>query len=216
MKFWNWLKNDGSEREMRIGGVITSFPWDGDDVVPNEFKKELFDGDGDLTLWVNSPGGECFAAAEIYTALMEYKRGGKNRITVKVEALSASAAVLISMAGDVVMISPAAQFYVHNPWTFVMGYADDLRKTAGALDEMKESILNAYILKTKQTREVLSELMDGEKPMSALTALKYGFADEILYDDGSLEGGGPQNTEQDDKPWAQNRLTMLKLYGKIL
>ena len=117
-KFWNWVKNDGadefgSERTLYLNGEISDETWYGDEVTPQMFKDELNAGSGDITLWINSPGGDCFAAAQIYNLLMDYR----GNVTVKIDGLAASAASVIAMAGTKVCMSPVAMLMIHNPAT---------------------------------------------------------------------------------------------------
>ena len=97
-KFWNWVKNDapdefGSERTLFLNGEISDETWYGDEVTPQMFKDELNAGSGNITLWINSPGGDCFAAAQIYNMLMDYR----GDVTVKIDGLAASAASVIEI-----------------------------------------------------------------------------------------------------------------------
>lgn len=178
-KFWNWTQTDAGERELRIEGVILDEDWFDEGVTPAAFREELMQGEGDITVWINSPGGICTAAAEIYTMLMEYK----GNVTVKIDALAASAATVIAMAGGTVEISPVAQMMIHNPWSMAVGDAAEMKRTAQMLETVKESIMNAYELKTGLPRDEISELMDAETYLDANEAVKYGFADSIMYAD---------------------------------
>lgn len=133
-------------------------------------------GEGDIVVWINSPGGDCIAAAQIYNMLMEYK----GNVTIKIDGIAASAASVIAMAGTKVVMTPVSMMMIHNPATFVWGDSAEMKKVMAMLDEVKESIINAYEIKTGQPRNKLSRLMDNETWMDANTALELGFADEIL------------------------------------
>lgn len=133
-------------------------------------------GEGDITVWINSPGGDCIAAAQIYNMLMEYK----GNVTIKIDGIAASAASVIAMAGTKVVMSPVSMMMIHNPATFAWGDSAEMKKVMAMLDEVKESIINAYEIKTGQSRTKLSKLMDNETWMDANTALDLGFADELL------------------------------------
>ena len=109
-KFWNWVKNEGAERTLFLCGEISDETWYGDTVTPQIFKSELHAGDGDITVWINSPGGDVFAAAQIFNMLKSYS----GKVTVKVDSLAASAASVIAMAGDEVLMSPVAMMMIHN------------------------------------------------------------------------------------------------------
>ena len=185
--FWNWIRNeDTGQRELWFEGVIASESWFNDDITPTMFKEELFSGDGPITLHISSPGGDCVAASQIYTMLMDYP----GDVTVHIDGLAASAASVIAMAGTKVCMSPTACMMIHNPFTAAMGDTDEMRKAIQLLDEVKESIINAYQIKTGLSRTKLSHLMDAETWMNAVKAKELGFCDEILY---TGEEGLPDN-----------------------
>lgn len=182
-KFWNWIRNEDEgvpdmERTLFLNGMISDETWYGDEVTPQLFKDELNAGSGNITVWINSPGGDVFAAAQIYNMLREYK----GKVTVKIDGVAASAASVIAMAGNTVCMSPVAMMMIHNPATFAMGEAKDMQKAIAMLNEVKESILNAYEDKTGLTRAKLSHMMDDETWFNAKKAVELGFADRILFD----------------------------------
>ncbi|MFM0877284.1 head maturation protease, ClpP-related, partial [Streptococcus suis] len=125
-----------------------------------------------------SPGGDVFAAAQIYNMLMDYK----GDVHVVIDGLAASAASVIAMAGTTVSMSPVAMMMIHNPWTVAQGEAKDMQKVIEMLGEIKESIINAYELRTGLSRTKLSHLMDSESWFNAKKAVELGFADKILFD----------------------------------
>jgi len=181
-KFWNWVKNDGadefgSERTLYLSGEISDETWYGDEVTPQRFKDELKAGSGDITLWINSPGGDVFAAAQIYNLLMDYR----GNVTVKIDGLAASAASVIAMAGTKVCMSPVAMLMIHNPATVAIGDQEEMQKAIDMLAEVKESIMNAYEIKTGLSRTVISHFMDAESWFNAKKAVELHFADEILF-----------------------------------
>jgi ATP-dependent Clp protease protease subunit len=183
-KFWNFQKNEepdefGSERELRLNGPIAEESWWGDEVTPAAFREELNAGSGDITVWINSPGGDVFAGAEIYTMLKEYP----GKVTVKIDALAASAASVIAMAGDSVKMSPVAMLMIHNPSTIAIGDRHEMEAAIKVLDAVKETIMTAYRDKTGMSKAKLSSLMDEETWIPADEAVKMGFADEVLYRD---------------------------------
>jgi ATP-dependent Clp protease protease subunit len=162
-KFWNWVRNEepdsfSSERTLYLDGEISDETWYGDEVTPKLFKDELNAGDGNITLWINSPGGDVFAAAQIYNMLMDYK----GNVTVKIDALAASAASVIAMAGTKVCMSPVAMLMIHNPATIAIGDTEEMQKAIDMLSEVKESIMNAYEIKSGLSRAKISKLMDAE------------------------------------------------------
>ena len=196
-KFWNWIKNEADEekgvlesRTLFLNGEISDETWFGDEVTPKLFKSELESGDGDITVWINSPGGDVFAAAQIYNMLMDYP----HNVTVKIDGLAASAASVIAMAGTEVLMSPVAMMMIHNPATVAIGDAGEMKKAIDMLAEVKESIMNAYEIKTGLSRPRISHLMDAESWFNATKAVELGFADGILFD--------AQEPEKDEEPEA--------------
>lgn len=175
-RFWDWTDSADADRTLTINGTIAEESWFDDDVTPELFRNELTAGSGDITVWINSPGGDCIAAARIYNMLTEYS----GRVTVKVDGLAASAASVIAMAGDTVLVSPVSMIMIHNPATIAMGDHTDMQKAIDMLNEVKESIMNAYAAKTGLSRAKLSRLMDEETWMNANRAVELGFADGVL------------------------------------
>ena len=177
-KFWNWIHDDGGGRVLRLEGPIDSENFWGDEITPQMFREDLEAEDGDVTVWINSPGGNVFAAAEIYTMLKDYA----GKVTVKVASLAASAASVVAMAGDTVQMSPTALLMLHDPSTVAMGNARDMEKAIAALNEVKEAIVNAYAAKSGLRRGRIADLMSEETWLNAKKAVELGFADEVLYD----------------------------------
>ncbi len=179
--FWNWVKNEEG-RTLYLDGAIAEETWFGDEVTPKQFKAELISGSGDITVWINSPGGCVFAASQIYNMLMDYK----GKVTVKIDGIAASAASVIAMAGGEVLMSPVSMIMVHNPMTIAFGDTEEMEKAIGMLSEVKESIINAYELKTGLSRVKLSHLMDAESWFNAKKAVELGFADQIMFWDADV------------------------------
>ena len=187
-KFWKWtnhrIRNQDSgeetvERVLELYGTIAEESWFDDDITPKEFRDELFSGSGPVTIWINSPGGDCIAASQIYTMLMDYK----GDVTVKIDGIAASAASVIAMAGTKVLMAPTAMMMIHNPATIAFGDHVDMAKAIEMLDEVKESIINAYEIKTSLPRKQLSKMMDETTWMNAKKAEELGFIDGILEDE---------------------------------
>ena len=178
-KFWNWVKNEQGERTLLLESTIAEESWYGDEVTPATFREELFAEDGPITLSINSPGGDTIAASQIYTMLMEYPYD----VTVKITGIAASAASVIAMAGTKVTMSPTSMMMMHNPFTIAMGDSAEMRRASQLLDEVKESIINAYELKTGMSRTRLSHMMNDETWMNSVKAKELGFCDEILFTD---------------------------------
>lgn len=178
-----------TERTLFLNGTIAEESWFDDDVTPQIFKEELNSGSGDITVWINSPGGDCVAAAQIYNMLTDYK----GNVTVKIDGIAASAASVIAMAGTQVLVSPVSMLMIHNPATMAFGDHAEMQKAIDMLGEVKESIINAYERKTGLSRAKLSHLMDAETWMNANMAVELGFAD------GFIERSAGKKSEEDDK-----------------
>lgn len=200
-RFWNWLTpqetspdSDGGERVLRINGAIAEESWLDDDITPAVFASELNAGSGPVTIWLNSPGGDVVAAARIYNMLLDYP----GQVTVNIDGIAASAASVIAMAASRVAMSPVSMLMIHNPATLAMGDKTELSRALDMLESVKDSIINAYQLKTGLSRAKLSKLMDMETWMDATAAIDLGFANEILT---SKQGSTP---DKDDEPTKTN------------
>lgn len=137
-KFWKWknqmttnleTQEQTMERTLFLNGTIAEESWFDDDVTPQLFKDELLSGSGDITVWINSPGGDCVAAAQIYNMLMDYK----GNVTVKIDGIAASAASVIAMAGTKVLVSPVSMMMIHNPMTVAFGNTGEMEKAIARL-----------------------------------------------------------------------------------
>ena len=200
-RFWNWLipeetspNSDGGERVLRINGVIAEESWLDDEITPAVFASELNAGSGPVTIWLNSPGGDVVAAARIYNMLLDYP----GKVTVNIDGIAASAASVIAMAASRVAMSPVSMLMIHNPATLAMGDKTELSRALDMLESVKDSIINAYQLKTGLSRAKLSKLMDAETWMDATAAIDLGFANEILT---SKQAPAP---DKDDEPTKKN------------
>ena len=182
-RFWNWKNSaDGveeAERTLELYGTIAEESWFDDDITPKMFKDELHSGNGPITVWINSPGGDCIAASQIYSMLMDYP----GAVTVKIDGIAASAASVIAMAGTKVLIAPTALMMIHNPATAAFGDHVEMQKAIEMLAEVKKSIMNAYEIKTGLSHAQLSHMMDDTTWMKAKKAIELGFADDILKDE---------------------------------
>ena len=207
-KFWNWKSKKTLNREtneevveriLELHGTIAEESWFDDDLTPQMFKDELNAGSGNITVWINSPGGDCVAAAQIYNMLANYK----GSFTVKIDGIAASAASVIAMAGNTVLMSPVSMMMIHNPATMAFGDHTEMEKAIEMLDGVKDSIINAYTLKTGMSRAKLSRLMDAETWMDATKAVELGFADDIITRDAFPEKEedeeSEEGTEEDEK-----------------
>ena len=176
-KFWNWKdQTETAERTLFLNGTIAEESWFDDEITPQLFKDELMSGSGNITVWINSPGGDCVAAAQIYNMLMDYK----GDVTVKIDGIAASAASVIAMAGTKVLVSPVSMLMIHNPMTAAFGNSEEMQRAIEMLGSVKDSIINAYEIKTGLSRAKLSHLMDAETWMDANKAVELGFADGIM------------------------------------
>ena len=184
--------------------MIAEESWFDDEVTPKLFRDELTSGEGDITVWINSPGGDCIAAAQIYNMLLDYK----GNVTVKIDGIAASAASVIAMAGTKVVMSPVSMMMIHNPMTMACGDTSEMEKAIAMLGEIKNSIVNAYELKTGLSRAKISRLMDAETWMDAGKAVELGFADEVLSRD------APTDTEKTSVLYSENVVSR-KLWNKL-
>ncbi len=187
MAFWNFRSADENKENgvLQIDGVLEVEPdWWGPlgQVIARNIRRHI-DQVKDITVYINSPGGDVMAGAEIYTALREHSDQGKGHITVKVSGIAASAASIVAMAGDEILMSPVAYMMIHNPWTGPLyGNAKDLRKQADVLDVISEGLINAYERRTGKSRDELMKMLDGETYMSAQTCIDEGFADGMMWE----------------------------------
>ena len=191
-----------TERTLFLSGTIAEESWFDDDVTPQLFRDELNAGSGDITVWINSPGGDCVAAAQIYNMLMDYK----GNVTVKIDGIAASAASVIAMAGTKVLMSPVSMMMIHNPATIAFGDHNEMQKAIEMLESVKDSIINAYEIKTSLSRAKLSRLMEAETWMDATKAVELGFADSILFTE--VEGKG----DDDEKSHHKNFYDILRSF----
>lgn len=191
-----------TERTLFLNGTIAEETWFDDDITPALFKDELTSEGGRVTVWLNSPGGDCVAAAQIYNMLKEYK----DEVTVKIDGIAASAASVIAMAGDEVLMSPVSMMMIHNPATVAFGDSAEMQKAVDMLSGVKDSIINAYEVKTGLSRAKLSHLMDAETWMDANKAVELGFADDILFRNAQKEEPDETGQETPDEEQEDGKL----------
>lgn len=177
-KFWKIKNEADTDAELLLYGAISDSSWYDDEVTPRLFAKELQSLEGKpLTVRVNSPGGDVFAAHSIYNQLKTYS----GHITMRIDGLAASAATIVTCAGDTVIMPRNALYMIHNPATFACGNAEDMRTAAGVLDTVRQTIVNVYQKRTGEqlTTDELVKMMDDETWLTAEDALVYGFVDQI-------------------------------------
>lgn len=195
-KFWNFVKNeDTSETELLFNGPISEDTWWGDEITPALFRDELSKVSGNLTVWLNSPGGDVFAASQIYAMLKNHK----GKVTVKIDGIAASAASVVAMAGDETLIAPTAMMMIHDPSTVAMGNKADMEKAITLLEEVKESIINAYETKSHLSRNKIAKMMSDETWLNAKKAYDMGFVDGILFSDKDKSIPVPPEEEPDEE-----------------
>jgi ATP-dependent Clp protease protease subunit len=129
-----------------------------------------------LNVEINSPGGDVFAGIAIFNML----RASGKEIVVKVMGVAASAASLIAMAGDRIVMPKNTFMMIHNPWSFAMGNADELRKTADTLDTIGTALLETYAAKTGLSNDEITSMLATDTWLTADEALEKGFATEVI------------------------------------
>lgn len=163
-------------RDINVYGFIGG-GWDDTDMTATKFASELKEANGeDVTIHVNSGGGDVFDANTMAELLRSYQGGS----TCIIEGLAASAASYFALTADKVVIADSALMMIHNPYSYSGGTADDLRKTADFLDKVKQTIVNQYTRKTGKTDDEVSDLMDAETWFTAEEAVENGFADSMV------------------------------------
>ena len=193
-KFWNFIKNEETEEtELYFEGPISTESWLGDEITPALFRDELAKVSGDLTVWINSPGGDCISSSQIYTMLKNHK----SKVTVKIDGIAASAASVVAMAGDETWISPTGYLMIHNPMTCASGNKADMEKAIKILEEVKESIINAYEQKCHLSRSKIAKMMSEETWLNAKKALQLGFVDGILFAKEKMPQAEPEEEEEE-------------------
>lgn len=176
MKFWKWSNSVSSNnQELILDGPIASDTWWGDEVTPDLFREELKQHAGDLTVVINSPGGDVFAGLAIYNALVNHN----GNVTVRVDGLAASIASVIAMAGDKIIMSPGSMIMIHRPSVYAVGTVDDMEKAKDVLMKIEEGITPIYAKRTGLSDEKIAELLEAETWMLADKAVELGFADEV-------------------------------------
>lgn len=165
---------------MQIDGEIVDEEYEDTDVSASGFRNALKQlGDiKELNLHINSPGGSVFQGIAIYNMLKE----SKAKVNVYVDGVAASIASVIAMAGDSIFMPSNSMMMIHNPYTYAVGNANELRKTADFMDKLTDASKQAYLDKagSKLTSDKIQQIMDDETWLSAQEAVDLGLADEVL------------------------------------
>ena len=131
----------------------------------------------------------------------------KGKVTVKIDGIAASAASVVAMAGDETLIAPTALMMIHDPSTCAMGNKADMEKAIILLDEVKESIINAYETKSHLSRNKIAKLMSDETWLNAKKAHEMGFVDGILFADNKKSV--PEKEDEPDEEEKEDTLTAM-------
>jgi ATP-dependent Clp protease protease subunit len=181
--FWtfrNANETESGETEIEFYGPISEFSWWGDEVTPKMFKEQLYakGKNGPVTVRLNSPGGDLIAASVIRATMLDYP----GRVTVKVDGLAASAAVMVALGGDRIMMQASAYMMIHEAMVGLLGYFNitELKAMIDDLKVINAGIVEAYVLRTKMEGDKLQKMMADETWMTASEAVAYGFADEVI------------------------------------
>lgn len=179
--FWKWVNIDSDMPEMEIDGVISEYSWMDDDITPKKFKDDLYKygKGGPIRLRLNSPGGDVIAAAKMRAIMTDYE----GDITVQIDGIAASAAVMIAISGKTVEIMDSAYMMIHDPAVIVflaMLDIETLKNLHDSLRAIKDGIIPAYAARTGLSEGVISNMMTRETWMDAREAVAQGFADRVL------------------------------------
>lgn len=181
-QFYRFVTNEAGSSELYLEGVIASESWYDDEVSPKQFRDELDKVSGAITVRINSPGGDVFAGMQIYNMLKD--RNGD--VTVIVDALAASAASFIAMAGDKIIMNTGSMMMVHKASTIAWGNEDEMQQVIEMLRKTDDSIISVYAARTGKSKEEIKQLLADETWMTAEEAVEMGFADEATAGKTSL------------------------------
>lgn len=157
-----------------IYGVIGD-SWFGDSFSASDIDSALNEaGNNNVIINLNSPGGDAFDGIAIYNRLKRHK----GKVTVHVDGWACSAASIIAMAGDEVIMETGSMMMIHEASTIAWGTKQDMRKEADVLEQLEQGIVDIYQTKSTLEREDIVKKVDSETWMSARTAVEFGFADK--------------------------------------
>lgn len=181
-KFWNFIKNESDNTaELLLYGTISDNSWWSDSVSPKRFKEDLekLGNVNQITVRIYSGGGDVFAANAIYSMLKDHQA----EIIVKIDGLAASAATIIAMAGDKILIPENAYMMIHKVSTYIGGNINDIQKELELLEKIENTLLQTYVKRTGKTKEEIQALIDAETWLTGREAVEEGFADELMFED---------------------------------
>lgn len=172
-----------------IYDVIGEDPWTGGGFTEKRMAAALRSiGSNDVTVKINSPGGDMFAGIAIYNLLREHPA----KVTVEVMGIAASAASIIAMAGDEIAMGLGTFLMIHNAWGIVIGNRHDMRDAADMFDNFDSALADIYEARTGQKRKAIEDMMDAETFMGPSEAIKNGFADRV--DEGLKSDSNAKNS----------------------
>ncbi len=179
--FWKWVNIDSPTPEMEIDGVISEYSWYDDDITPKLFKDQLYKNGkgGPVLMKLSSPGGDVIAAAKMRDIMTAYP----GDITVQVNGMAASAAVMVAISGKTLQITDSSYMMIHDPAVVVflaMLDIETLSSLHDSLQSIKDGIIPAYATKTGLSETRISNMMTKETWMSAREAVDLGFADSVI------------------------------------
>ena len=191
-KILGFAKNSGQQLKVQnksatkaeiilYAGIGQDYWGDGSMISAKQFSdeiKKIDDSVNEITVRINSPGGDVFDGISIYNRLKQHKA----KVVVHIDGLAASIASIIALAGDEVHIGEGALFMVHLPWTFAMGNRMDLDNTVGRLLNVEEQMIGIYSKKTGLSRDEIKSLLEAETWMGADEAIEKGFVDSKVSD----------------------------------
>lgn len=173
---WYNVNKDKEVPEIMIYDVIGD-DWDG--VTAKQFIKELNEIEADeIVVRINSPGGLVYEGLAIYNALKQFN----GKVTTRVDAIAASIASVIFMAGDVREMPEASDLMIHKPWSMIVGDAEDMRAEADELDRVQNMLEDIYVKGSGMERTSVTEMLNATTWMEARTAQEHGFATQLLED----------------------------------
>jgi len=180
-KFWNFIKNESDNTaELLLYGTISDNSWWSDSVSPKRFKEDLekLGNVTQITVRIYSGGGDVFAANAIYSMLKDHKA----EIIVKIDGLAASAATIIAMSGDKILIPENGYIMIHKVSTYISGNIDDIQKELELLEKIENTLVQTYVKRTGKTKEEVQALIDAETWLTGREAVEEGFADELMFE----------------------------------